>query len=190
MKRIPSNHYLLFFGSVLSLFACEPEWVDPFELFTIKKGDHYSTYKTELLQNHVLSFEAKFDNTVDYQTKTEENQYDINKLFGFSDCNSHHQQHSARFGWRWVADSVEIFAYSYVNGERISELLGRTAPFQADRYQLMLTDSAYVYQFNEKEYSIPRTRSCDQGVYYLLFPYFGGDETAPQDINIYIKRDY
>lgn len=170
--------------------ACEPKWKDPFERFTIKEGKHYSTYRTELLQNYLLSFEAKFDSSVIYQTKTEENQFDINKLFGFSDCNSHHQEHSARFGWRRVTDSVEIFAYSYVNEERISKLLGKTAPFTVDQYQLVLTDDAYIYHFNERKVSIPRTQSCDLGVYYLLFPYFGGNETAPHDIDIYIKRQY
>jgi hypothetical protein len=180
---------LIFFGSFL-FSSCEPEWQDPFERFTIKEGNHYATYRTELLQNHLLSFEAKFDNTVVYQTETEENQYDINKLFGFSDCNSHHQEHSARFGWRWVSDSVEVFAYSYVGGERISQLMGKTVPFQVDQYQLLLTEDAYIYRFNENEVTILRTQSCNQGVYYLLFPYFGGNETAPHDIHIYIKRDY
>jgi hypothetical protein len=170
------------------MYGCEPAWEDPYETFTIPKGKHYSTYRVELMQSEVLDFQAKFDHTVEYQTQTEENQYDINKLFGFSDCNSHHQEHSARFGWRWVSDSVEIFAYSYVDGERISELMGRTVPYQEDNYLLSLTQDAYVYQFNDHVFEIPRKHACDQGVYYLLFPYFGGDETAPHDIHVYINR--
>ena len=182
--------HLMTSGWIIFLISCEPKWEEPFEKFTIPAGEHYSTYRVELLEEHTLNFQAKFDETVVYQTITEENQYDINKLFGFSDCNSHHQEHSARFGWRWVSDSVEIFVYSYVNSERISELIGKTVPYQVDDYQILLTDSAYVYRFNSSEIGIRREHACSQGAYYLLFPYFGGDETSPHDINIYIKREY
>ena len=174
----------------IMIIGCEPTWEYEYELFTIPKGEHYSTYQVELLQAEHLQFEAMFDETVYYQTKTEENQYDINKLFGFSDCNSHHHDNSARFGWRYVADSIEIFVYSYVSGERLSEPIGKTIPNHADYYQISLTTNHYIYQFNDKVIEVPRTKPCDQGVYYLLFPYFGGNETAPHDIHVYIKRQF
>ena len=46
-------------------------------------------------------FVVKFDSTSIYNTLIPSNQYDINKLYGFSDNDSVHHLYSARFGWRW-----------------------------------------------------------------------------------------
>ncbi len=179
-----------FVGLAVVLLSCEPVIEMPFEIYTIPKGKHYSTYKTEFLQADYLAFDAQFDESAQYISSTEENQWDTNKLFGFADCNSHHHDNSVRFGWRWIDDRIEILAYCYVNGERIIEQIGITHPGEVNQYRIELTDTEYRLTMDSNSVSIPRTKPCDRGAYYLLFPYFGGDETAPHDISILIRREY
>lgn len=174
----------------LLIQACEPKLDLPFDKFTIPAGKHYSTYKVELLQSHTLTFEAKFDETAIYTSKIEENQWDTNKLFGFSDCTDNHHDNSARFGWRWLNEQIEILAYCYVDGERIIEYVGATQPNMINKYEIQLLNDTYRFVMDTTIVDVNRSKPCDKGVYYLLFPYFGGDETAPHDVNIYIKRSY
>ncbi|MEO5783498.1 MAG: hypothetical protein ABIQ07_09520 [Ginsengibacter sp.] len=37
-------------------------------------------------------------------------------------------------------------------------------------------------------YSLPRTSTTAKAIGYKLYPYFGGDETAPHEIDIWIKE--
>jgi hypothetical protein len=182
--------YMMLFILTISIWGCEPIIETPFERFTIPKDKHYSTYRVELLESSSLIFNATFDESVVYECQTIENQWDTNKLFGFSDCNSAHHENSARFGWRWINKRIEIIAYCYVNGERIIEYIGSTQPFKTNSYEIQLTDTHYIFRFDNETMEIPRAKPCDTGAYYLLFPYFGGNETAPHDIHIMINRIY
>jgi len=65
-----------------------------------------------------VAYRITFDNSAIYTTQDPANQADINKLFGLSDCSSHHQTNSGRFGWRWYSNQLEIHAYNYVSGVR------------------------------------------------------------------------
>ncbi|WP_421871169.1 hypothetical protein [Marinoscillum sp.] len=181
---------LVFVWVAIACSYCEPVVDDPVELYTIPKGKHYSSYKAEFLQSDILRFEVAFDESAIYTTETEENQWDTNKLLGFADCNSHHHENSVRFGWRWLDGKIDILAYCYVNGERIIEQIGSTQPNHTNSYEIRLTDTEYQLTMDDKTISIARSKPCDTGSYYMLFPYFGGDETAPHDITISIRRRY
>ena len=183
-------YILLLIVSATFLLSCEPAIDMPYERYTIPYGKHFSTYKTELLQSDFLTFDVKFDQSAAYTCAVAENQWDTNKLFGFADCNSHHHENSVRFGWRWIEDQIEILAYCYVNGERIIENIGKTKSGIVNQYQITLTDTEYQLTMDDQSINIPRSKPCDVGAYYLLYPYFGGDETAPHDITIEIKRYY
>jgi hypothetical protein len=173
----------------LPMISCESfDEVYPYEVYSIKKGQHYSTKKISSLQTDGIHFIARFDESAVYETKTAENQYDINKLMGFSDLNSHHQDNSARFGWRWAEGSLQVFSYVYVDGERISDYLGDVPLNQDVEFQLLLTHDSYLFSINGQEaVGVPRQSSQSKGLAYMLYPYFGGDEPAPQDINIMIR---
>ena len=176
---------------IISLFSCEEEYIEPYERFIIPEGKHSQGMKLEALQTSTLNFTAMFDESSIYQTEIIENQHDINKLFGFSDCNSNHHENSARFGWRWLEGELEIHAYAYVNGERIAKIIGTVDLNKAFDYQLKVTKDAYVFYLQGYDkVEIERGNTCDKGLYYMLFPYFGGNETAPHDILIRIKRNY
>ncbi len=170
------------------LFACEERW-DGYERHLIRKGDHSSTIRLELLDRDYLAYHVIFDSSAIYQCKTQENQWDTNKLFGFADSDEHHQKNSARFGWRWLDGQLEILAYCYVNGERVIEELGTTAIGASNYYEIQLTSSHYVFRFRNVIHRVSRKHS-GSGAHYLLFPYFGGDERAPHDIMIMMKRAF
>lgn len=110
---------------------------------------------------------------------------------GFSDCNSMHHENSARFAWQWFNDRLEIYAYCYVNGNRVEQFLGTVDIGKENRYEIQVIENAYVFTLNHQE-SIKITRSvaCSTGVYYMLWPYFGGSLPAPHDMHLSIKMVY
>ncbi|MEQ9468296.1 MAG: hypothetical protein RLN88_12860 [Ekhidna sp.] len=176
---------------IFALFSCEPPMEHPYENFIIPAGRHDNGWKLQSLQSNTLSFATIFDQSAIYQTSTTENQHDINKLMGFSDCNSTHHENSARFGWRWLDGKLEIYAYAYVNGERITEYIGDVELDQPADYQLQITNDHYLFYLQGHDpVSIRREAPCSKGLYYMLFPYFGGDEVAPHDIRIQILTKY
>lgn len=158
--------------------------------YLIEAGEHYADGVNAAAQiSPELHFEATFDDSAIYATEDPRNQHDINKLYGFSDCSSHHHTNSARFGWRWLDGALEIFAYIYVDGERMWEHLGDATIGEASHYDLVTDGAEYVFTFDGTTVRMPRGCAGDGGVKYRLYPYFGGDETAPHDITIEIVDD-
>ena len=81
-----------------------------FQLYRIPHGQHYSDQSFFIATNYdELKFTVKFDSTAVYTTQIPENQYDINKLYGFADNNAQHQEFSARIGWRWSSSLVWLY---------------------------------------------------------------------------------
>ena len=165
----------------------EEETAPEITKYLIRKGEHHATLsyiKTDLAK---LNFRALFDSSAIYQTSLPSNQGDINKLYGVSDCESYHHTNSARFGWRWYNEKLEIWAYTYSGGKRDFALMD-TVGFDAfNEYEIEFLEDKYVFRLNDKKLEMPRScGSTAKG--YKLFPYFGGDEAAPQDINILIEE--
>ena len=160
-----------------------------FTKYTIEKGQNYSDQNGfKIVQYAELKFIAKFDSTAIYQTVIPDNQFDINKLYGFSDNNADHQQFSARFGWRWSDNALRLFGYVYNNGVRSSKELGTVSIGSENNCSIKVTSTSYVFTLNGETDSLPRTATTALGSGYKLYPYFGGDETAPHDIAIWIKE--
>lgn len=159
---------------------------DDYETYIIPGGEHSSRNEVSLHSGKELRFLAIFDQTAQYSTANPSNQADINKLYGFSDCNSQHQMNSARFGWRWFNSKIEIFAYCYNNGARQFQYITSVEPDQEYEYKIAISGGQYVFTVNGT--STTMTRGCtDGGTKYRLYPYFGGDEAAPHSISIKIK---
>lgn len=127
----------------------------------------------------------------------DEDQWDVNKLFGFS-IGFHHNT-SFRFGWRPLLETgqIEIVRYEYHNGVR--QPTGRICPVDINKpYQFELTyfpcEQKTHYRIIEKGslIEVREIRSLFKkpylkkkyGLGYLLGIYFGGNETAPQKIKI------
>ena len=156
--------------------------------YRIPKGKHESSRMYRPMTVASLAFQARFDSSAIYSTQHPQNQADINKLMGLADCGSHHHSNSARFGWRWYEGALQVFAYCYTNGGRTSKHLGTASIGKYHAYSIRFEESAYVFSFDELEVSLPRAcGSLAQG--YKLYPYFGGDEPAPQDITIWILAE-
>ncbi|MCJ8163506.1 hypothetical protein MKJ04_01545 [Pontibacter sp. E15-1] len=155
--------------------------------YLIPQGQHYATsnfYKKTTSSK--LRFEVLFDSSAVYTTTDAANQGDINKLYGLSDCGGLHQVNSARFGWRWYQNKLEIHAYTYLNKQRQSKLIGTVALGKKSVCELEFLDQEYQFWLDGKMVKMPR--ACNgEGAGYQLYPYFGGDETAPHDVTIYIR---
>ena len=158
------------------------------EQFLIKAGHHRSVSRIRLFSGPLLQFVAIFDDSAMYETQTLENQHDINKLYGFSDCTSQHHRNSARFGWRWYNDRLEILAYTYVHGERQSRFMGTVTLNEPHAYGIALAGGEYVFTLDGTVARMPRGCDGNGGIKYMLWPYFGGDETAPHDIRILVSE--
>ncbi|MEM0940623.1 MAG: hypothetical protein AAF600_12175 [Bacteroidota bacterium] len=175
---------------ITSPISCEKPLENRFEQFVIPKNKHSpSLPKVQSLQSHTLEFEVIFNESAIYETKQSINQHDINKLYGFSDCNSSHKKNSARFGWRWLKGKLEIHAYVYSDGNLQSEYVGEVELDQSYYYEIELKDEYYVFSLEGFDLVfMKRNRKCKRGLYYMLFPYFGGNEVAPHDILIQVRR--
>lgn len=167
----------------------KPTASNQFVKYTILQGQQYcdkSTYQA--VKYDSLAFIVKFDSSAIYQTIAKENQADINKLFGFSDNNTQHQQYSARFGWRWSDNALRIFGYIYNNGVRSSKELG-TVDIGKDNYcSIEVSGQSYIFTLNNTSLTMARQSTTAKAEGYKLFPYFGGDETAPHTISIWIRE--
>lgn len=160
-----------------------------FVQYIIGRGGHYSNRNPATAVNYRSQrFIARFDSSVLYTTTNPTNQYDVNKLYGFSDNNEHHHRNSARFGWRWSDSALRIFAYVYNDGARLTREIGAITIGTAHHFEIEVSDNSYVFSLNEIKMIMPRTSRTNTGTGYKLYPYFGGDEVAPHDVLILIRE--
>ncbi|MCU0430617.1 MAG: hypothetical protein MUF42_11670 [Cytophagaceae bacterium] len=173
---------------LIVISSCKKHEEEAGVYYIIPSGKHETKNPLTFRLQNRISVEVKFDQSAIYQTSSDENQADINKLFGFSDCGSHHQQNSARFGWRWYKNRLEILAYCYSNGSRIEPVLIDTVAInEVHQLTLEMIKDQYLFSCNNKTVKVPRICGF-KGLRYFLFPYFGGDESAPHDIRIWMKE--
>lgn len=186
----------LFALTTISFYSCSDIYEIDETVYLIKKGDHTSTIENSLnpkglrtLKSESMNLTVRFDESARY-TISKRNQADINKLFGFADCNSLHHENSARFGWTYngTTDQVDIFVYVYQQGKRIYDQIGSMDIGESRDLSIHLEGDQYRFWFGDETKTVKRGTDCNMGVYYLLYPYFGGDEAAPQDIRVYITE--
>ena len=160
-----------------------------FVKYLIKKGNQYcENNAVTACQYAELKFAVRFDSTAIYQTVLVNNQLDINKLYGFSDNNALHHAFSARFGWRWSNNALRLFGYVYNDSIRSSAEIGAIKIGTEYNCSIKVNASTYTFTADGKSIVLPRTSTTLKASGYKLFPYFGGDENAPHDINIWIKE--
>jgi len=157
--------------------------------YLILQGKH-SSERNEYssVKYTIQKFEVIFDSSAIYKTITPGNQYDINKLFGFSDNDADHHSYSARFGWRWNNGALRLFGYVY-NNKILSQAEIMVIKIGI-LYQCSIGVAAdqYLFTVGNKSIAIVRSSTTPTASGYKLYPYFGGDETAPHDIHIWIKE--
>jgi len=157
--------------------------------YVINQGSQSANQNTyRQINSNEMKFVVKFDNSAIYQTIAPVNQLDINKLYGFSDNNQDHHQNSARFGWRWNQNALELFAYVYNNGVQSDKYLGKVNIGDEINCAIKVAGNQYLFTLNGAQTTMPRASTTEMAVGYQLYPYFGGDEMAPHEIKIQIKN--
>lgn len=163
------------------LLSCNKE--GNWKTYTINKGNHSSGIHGKICYHKSIAFQAIFDQSAEYEIGKD--QSDINKLYGFSE-GVNHRNNSARFGWRWFNNRIEILAYTYVDGKFYFKYIDSVNAFEENTYQLRATDK-YMFKVNNTIIEMERGESTDNG--YYLYPYFGGNCVAPHNITIKIKEE-
>lgn len=167
--------------------------IDPdtgFEVFTIAEGNHSSIFRNEPFTGSGINAKVIFDESAIYTLDVASDQADINKLIGFSDCQQDHQSESARIGWRWYEDELQLLAYTYVEGQLNFSLMGSVPFNQEIDLQILIDGNSYQYSGDGlTSVTMDRTDNCETGENYWLWPYFGGDQPAPHEVTIKLKRE-
>jgi hypothetical protein len=172
---------------LLAFISCRKIDENGYKTYTIKKGKHRSGYRFSQTKSNHIEFFVLFDESAEYTSKDSVNQYDVNKLFGLSDCGTNHMENSIRFGWRWINDQLQLLWFKHEEGKFTFEPLRYIDINQPYKCSIELTEDYYILGIEGTYFYIDRP--CSQNfTRYYLYPYFGGDETAPHDITIRIKE--
>lgn len=158
-----------------------------YSYFTIRQGEHYCDQNSvKSVRTSEMKFMVKFDSSAIYQTVIPGNQYDINKLWGFTE-GINNQYNSARIGWSWNNDALRLYGYVYANGVRHYQEITPVTIGSDITCSIKLSGNTYLFTVNGISVSLPRGPSATQASGYQQYPYFGGDETAPHLITIMIR---
>jgi len=174
----------LFLLMIFLLLSCNKKDSNGYTNFTIKKGNHKSSIALEYTDKQTFNFTVEFDSSAIYKTQYPEDQYDVNKLIGISD-GGFHERNSARFGWRWVDNNLELMAYTHYQGNFYFDKITNLELNKEYNCSLILNDN-YIFTCNGQTIIMKRWRN-DKSNNYYLWPYFGGNETAPHTIKIKVK---
>lgn len=164
---------------------------------------HFESIKSRITGNPIYYDEhiVEFDDSIIYKLP-DEDQMDVNKLFGFS--YGLHHINSDRIGFRYIPDKgVEIVLYSYCNGKR--ERTKHIAYMEiGHKYSISLSvdlmdKQRQVTPIVEKignespinlnsYYIFDGGKSLKTKIRYTLGIYFGGNRRAPHTITIYDEQ--
>ena len=158
-----------------------------YSTFTIQKGAHYCDQNpVKSITTSEMKFMVKFDSSAIYQTELPENQYAVNKLWGFSEGTDYHNN-SARIGWSWTDNALRLYGYVYFNGALYYQEITSVTIGTEISCSIKLATESYQFIVNDVSLSLPRGTSGSQANGFQQYPYFGGNETAPHLITILIK---
>lgn len=158
-----------------------PEYKD----YIIKKGNHSSGFHFNPNWDKMhFRIEVMFGYRCSYESFGDVDDYDINKLYGIS-WGMHHSN-SYRIGWRPdYKGNIILSNYYYVDGERKYEDIcvvptDTNVTIEFDRGDILI--NTLVDSWKSK---VDLDMSTSWG--YTLYPYFGGNKTAPTDMIISLK---
>ena len=180
---------------LLVLIGCKKTDDDGYRVYTIDRGNHYSDGPIDKLfgnDNKADSWEWEviFESSCIYLESdllNPSNYLDVNKLIGFSDCDRHHSQYSCRVGWRASGDSIELLIYKRDDNNIGFKSLKKVYPDQIVNVTLDFKDTIYTSCIDGICDTLVRPCPDWSGRKYSLFPFFGGQETAPHKMKIRIK---
>ena len=158
-----------------------------YSTFTIQRGAHYCDQNpVRSVMTSEMKFMVKFDSSAIYQTELPENQYAVNKLWGFSEGTNNHYN-SARIGWSWTDNALRLYGYVYVSGQLYYQEITPVSIGTEISCSIKPAGEIYLFTVNGISVNLPRGISGSPASGYQQYPYFGGNETAPHLITILIK---
>jgi hypothetical protein len=153
---------------------------------TIREGKHRPAFTLpRIIKSHgnEIRYDVTFNSSCRYVIG-EENQPDINKLFGIGYL-PWHRKNSVRIGWNYnfVSDVINIWAYWYEDGKRHTEFIRTVNINQTYRMVILMPRVAkcHIIKINDHWHTVPMKQ---RKFGYALGLYFGGDMTAPHDIHV------
>lgn len=162
-------------------------------IYTIEQGNHSANGLNFGIHSNGVTVKktVRFLPNCHYNLGNE-NQFDINKLYGFSvGLLQSNQFNSARFGWRWSIkkQKIELLAYVYINGVRINEwdidtLICNVELNAIIKTQISIEGPHYRFEVIGTEGGVKHITRSGSGAGYNQYPYFGGNEVAPHTMHI------
>jgi hypothetical protein len=147
-------------------------------------------FKKEYKLSHIIRFTDKsFFQFEGYDV------FDYSKILGFSF--GHHQKNeSFRFGFRMINnDKIQISLYSYVGEKRYVEKLCEIDYDKDYLFEMLFIkkDKTVYYRIIELKNDILIVDTFEKVISYKwwgyrLFPYIGGNNPAPKNIEFYMKK--
>ncbi len=191
MKSVYRIIYLFLFTLGISSCLLDPSY-NQSEHYIIPKGSHYSVHRFHTYTHSAsVSFNFMFNESAVY-TVTSPDQADINKLAGFAEgAPTAIHENSARFGWRWFNDRLEIHAYAYTSGVRKSVCMGNIEIGKTYYGKIISHENSYEFIFLDTSFflerDVPFSTIFGDSIHlkrYISHPFFGGNQKAPHDITI------
>ena len=163
--------------------------------FTIPKGWHYAKFLFGRLggwhynkKRFHISF--MFDTNCYWSSPRNDDDYDLNKLYGISFGLFNIHKNSVRLAWRprFGYGDIMIFAYIYdnKNDKHISEYITTVNTNQLYEATIEINPGVYRFIVDGKIFIITNT-SPDKKIQKELYPYFGGNNTAINTMSIFAK---
>jgi len=165
--------------------------------YNIKKGKHSSGFHFGITFKKKITFECMFDNSCLYGDLGDNDNYDINKLYGFA-TTWYHLLQSGRVGWRCLdGKNIELLTYSYNDGKRENketDILGTVKP--NEWFSCTIEDLEYAYEYTFKKSSWTKkivvkadAKKKDWFIFhYKLYFYFGGNKPSPHDMFVTVNE--
>ena len=159
-----------------------------FTEYIIPAGAQYSNNEgTVAVKTTEYKFEVYFDSSAIY-TLPAADQHDINKLSGFADNAAIHLQYSARFGWRWSDTRLRLFGFVHNAGVIQEKEIGAIEIGRIYSCSIKVNGNTYVFNVDGLgSVTLPRAATTAAAEGYRLYPYFGGNNTAPHEIRLWLK---
>ena len=192
-----NNYQILYIAIIIfASISCTKNTVDiaspvenAFKVYKIPKGNHYCNESTFAnLTVSEIEFTVQFDSSAIYTTTDPNNQYDINKLWGFTEGTDNHLN-SARIGWSFNEQKLRLYGYAYADGNRNAVEISSIEINQPIKCGIKVSEGVYIFTVNGLSKFLPRAVVGKYAVGYQQYPYFGGDEPAPHDVTIRIREN-
>lgn len=183
--KIP-KHYILVMASIMCTLIFSPLGMQAEKTMTfrIKKDKHTATNRCiRFVKGGQINFNIFVSPGWVYNENAPGFQSGWNKLIGITDGLNQHKN-SVRIAWRSIGDKIFMSSYCYVNGERIiSEMV--EVPFGWNSGSVMISGSTYRVVINSNVFETNRSGS---GAFRLMmYPYFGGNSTAPHEMEFMFR---